>query len=229
MSDLNHPEIKHWTAVDEQLTKLFVHEDAALKAAIQANQKTGLPPFDLSPVQGKFLAVLVELLRPKQVLELGTLGGYSTIWIARALPDGGKVITLEQNPRHAKIAIKNMERAGVTERVELRLGAALDTLPVLEAEGAGPFDLVFIDADKGNYRSYLEWAIRLARPGGTILADNVIRDGAVVLDPQSSDPDVQGVRRMFEYMAQEPRLACSVLQTVGSKGHDGFVLAAVRK
>lgn len=226
MSDLNHPEIKHWTAVDNFLAALCGDEDTALKAARQDNEAAGLPPFDLSVAQGQFIHVLVKILQPKRILELGTLGAYSTIWMARALPAGGRIITLEFNPHHAAIAQKNLERAGVADRVDLRLGAALDTLPILESEGVSPFDLVFIDADKGNYRSYLQWAIRLGRPGTAIIADNVVRDG-VVMNPASPDPDVQGIRRMFEIMKDEPRLSTSILQTVGSKGHDGFVLAVV--
>ena len=227
MSDLNHPEIKHWTAVDNFLADLCGDEDAALKQARKENEAAGLPPFDLSVAQGQFIHVLVKCLQPKRVLELGTLGGYSTIWIARALPPGGRIVTLEYNPRHAEIARSNLERAGVADRVDIRVGAALDTMPILEAEDAGPFDLIFIDADKGNYRSYLQWAIRMGRPGTTIIADNVVRDGAV-MDASSTDPDVQGIRRMFEIMKDETRLSTSVLQTVGSKGHDGFVLAVVR-
>ncbi len=181
--------------------------------------------FDVSPLQGKFLAVLVQMLQPLKVLELGLLGGYSTIWMARALPSGGRITSLEYEPRHAQVARRNLENAGLLDRVDIRIGAALDTLPTLAS--SGPFDLIFIDADKPNNPGYLEWALKLSRSGTVIVVDNVVRDGHI-LEPENSDPDIKGTRAMFEKMAAEPRLSTTVVQNVGIKGYDGFAMAVVR-
>ncbi len=213
-----------WTAVDNYLAAFFAPADAALDGAIHANRAANLPAIDVSPLQGKFLHVLVQVLQPRRVLEIGLLGGYSTIWMARALPDGGRIVSLEYESRHAEVARKNLENAGVLDRVEIRVGAALDTLPTLTTDP--PFDLIFIDADKPNNPGYLEWALKLARPGTVIVVDNVIRDGKIV-DSNSPDRDVQGTRRMFELMAAEPRLSTTVVQNVGAKGYDGFAMGVV--
>jgi predicted O-methyltransferase YrrM len=215
-----------WTAVDRYLTDLFVQPDPALEAALQASAAAGLPSINVSPNQGKLLQLLARAQGARAVLEIGTLGGYSTIWLARALPAGGRLITLEADPRHAEVARANLARAGLAGVVELRLGPALETLPRLAAEGSGPFDLIFIDADKPGYPDYLAWALKLSRRGSLILADNVVRGGAVV-DPASADPRVQGVRRFNELLAAEPRVSATAIQTVGSKGYDGFAVALV--
>ncbi len=188
--------------------------------------EVGMPPHHVAPNQGKLLNLLVQIQQARTVLEIGTLGGYSTIWLARALPPGGRIVTIEVDPERGKIARASIERAGLSDRVELRVGRALDVLPQLEAEGQGPFDLIFIDADKPSNPAYLAWALRLSRPGTVIFADNVVRDGAVT-DAQSQDPNVQGIQRFSELVAQEPRLSATTLQTVGEKGYDGFLLALV--
>ncbi len=218
-----NPPLDVWVAVDSYLGDLLAPTDAQLDAALAANRAADLPAIDVSRLQGKFLQVLVQMLQPRRVLEIGLLGGYSTIWMARALPQGGRITSLEYVPRHAEIARKNLENAGVLDRVDIRIGAALDTLPTL----TGPFDLIFIDADKENNPAYLEWAVKLSRPGTVIVVDNVVRDGHIV-DPKNSDPDVQGTRTMFEKMAAEPRLSATVVQNVGNKGYDGFAMAVVR-
>jgi predicted O-methyltransferase YrrM len=215
-----------WVAVDGYFGHLLAPGDAQLDAALAANRDAGLPAIDVSPLQGKFLQLLVRMLQPRRVLEMGTLGGYSTIWMARALPEGGRIFSLEFNPRHADVARGNLENAGLLDRVDIRVGRAVDSLPVLESSGAGPFDLIFIDADKPSNPQYLEWALKLSRPGTVIVVDNVVRDGNVV-DAASTDPDIQGTRRMTEMMAAEPRLTATALQNVGVKGYDGFVLAIV--
>ena len=215
-----------WTAVDRYLSDLFVPPDAALEAALKASAAAGLPPIHISPNQGKLLMLLAQLQGARTILEIGTLGGYSTIWLARGLPAGGRLITLESDPKHADVARANIARAGLANVVELRLGPALITLPQLAAEGRGPFDFIFIDADKTGYADYLAWSLRLARRGSLIIADNVVRDGAVI-DPASADPAVQGVRHFNAQLAAEPRLSAIALQTVGSKGHDGFAIALV--
>jgi len=217
-----------WTAVDRYFTDLLLGPDPALDAALRASQAAGLPPIQVSPPQGKLLHLLALAIGARRILEIGTLGGYSTIWLARALPkDGtGKLITLEYDPKHAEIARANIARAGLSGVVDLRLGRALDTLPRLAAENAGLFDLVFIDADKTGYPAYLEWSLRLTRLGSVIIADNVVRKGAIV-DASSADENVQAVRRFNEMLAKEKRLTATVLQTVGGKGYDGFALAVV--
>jgi predicted O-methyltransferase YrrM len=215
-----------WTAVDEYFGGLFAPPDKYLDAVVKANRKAGLPAIDVSPLQGQHLNILVRLTQSKRVLEIGTLGGYSTICMARALPVGGHVVTLEFSPRHAEVARKNLTNAGVLDRVDLRVGPALDLLPMLESEGAGPFDFIFIDADKKSNAEYVKWALRLARVGTTIVVDNVVREGKVV-DGKSKDPDIVGTRHMAELIANEPRLSATVMQNVGAKGYDGFLLAVV--
>ncbi len=215
-----------WTAVDGYITDLLVPTDPALAAALQASAAAGLPPINVTPNQGKLLQLLARAQGARAILELGTLGGYSTIWLARALPADGRLITLEADPNYAEVARANIARAGLTRRVELRLGRALDTLPQLVAERRGPFDLIFIDADKPAYPDYFPWALKLCRRGSLIIADNIVRNGAVA-DSASSDPNVQGVRRFNELLAAEPRVSATVIQTVGSKGYDGFALALV--
>ncbi|HXA55202.1 MAG TPA: O-methyltransferase [Solirubrobacteraceae bacterium] len=220
-----------WTAVDSYIGDRLLPDDPVLDAALGDSDAAGLPPIAVTPPQGKLLELLVRVHGARRVLELGTLGGYSTIWLARGLPDGGSVVTLELNPRHAEVASANIARAGLSDVVELRVGAALDTLRELHAEGAGPFDLIFIDADKGNYPGYLEWSLKLSRPGSVIVGDNVVRAG-VIIDPDGYDQrlgegGVQQVRRFYELLAAEPRVDATVVQTVGAKGHDGFALALV--
>ena len=185
-----------------------------------------MPSINVAPNQGKFLHLLATIRGARMILEVGTLGGYSTIWLARALPEGGRLVTLEADPRHAAIARANIERAGLTHRVDLRVGRALETLPQVEVDGGGPFDFIFIDADKVSCAEYFAWAVRLARRGSVIVVDNVIRNGAVI-DPASPDANVQGVRRLYDAIAAEPRVDASAIQTVGGKGYDGFVIAVV--
>lgn len=216
-----------WTAVDRYITDLFVPPDAALNAALQASQAADLPAINVSPPQGKFLQLLARALGARAILEIGTLGGYSTIWLARALPLGGRLTTLEADPKHAEIARANIGGAGLADIVDLRLGRALDTLPRLEAEGRGPFDLIFIDADKQNYANYFSWALKLSRRGTVIIGDNVIRKGAVIDPAHSDDPRVPGVLRFNELVAAEPCVSATVIQTVGAKGYDGFTMALV--
>ncbi|MGO9247270.1 MAG: O-methyltransferase [Solirubrobacteraceae bacterium] len=222
---------ERWSAVDEYITGMLVPEDAALEQALADSAAAGLPPIAVTPNQGKLLELLARVQGARTILELGTLGGYSTIWLARALPPGGHLVTLEAEPRFAEIAWANIERAGFGEVVELRVGPALETLPQLAEEGAGPFDLIFIDADKDNYPGYLEWSLELSHPGTLIIGDNVVRDGRV-LDPDAGDPSggnplIKGVRRFYELVAAEPRLSATAIQTVGAKGHDGFALMIV--
>ncbi|WP_060177293.1 O-methyltransferase [Streptomyces sp. IMTB 1903] len=213
-----------WTAVDAYFGGLLVEEDEALKAAAAASEAAGLPAHQVAPNQGKLLNLLARIRGARSILEIGTLGGYSTIWLARALPAGGRLVTLEVDERCADTAAANIARAGLEDRVEIRRGRAVDLLPGLT--GLAPFDLVFIDADKPSNPVYLEWALALTRPGSVIIGDNVVRDGAVV-DPASTDPRVQGVRRFTELVAEHPRLSATALQTVGGKGYDGFVMALV--
>lgn len=216
-----------WAAVDQYLVDLFVGRDEALTSALKANADAGLPGIDVAPNQGKLLMLIARLSGARNVLELGTLGGYSTVWLARGLPEDGRVVTLEAVPQHAEVARANVGRAGVGGRVDIRVGAALDTLPKLEAEQAGPFDVVFIDADKENYPHYLEWALKLTRPGSVIIGDNAIRKGHVI-DADSDDENVRATRSFLELAAADPRLDATAVQTVGSKGWDGFLLAIVR-
>jgi len=215
-----------WTAVDSYISDLLVRPDEALEAALEGSEAAGLPAIQVAANQGKLLHLLARLQGARSILEVGTLGGYSTIWLARALPPGGRLITLELEPRHAEVARANIARAGLAERVEVRVGPASESLPRLTQEGVEPFDLVFIDADKEGYPDYLGWALRLTRPGSLIVADNVVRGGALI-DPDSSDPRVQAVRRFIELVAAEPCLDATVIQTVGSKGYDGLAFALV--
>lgn len=217
---------EQWNEVDRYITEKLVPSDAVLAAAIEANAGAGLPSIDVAPNQGKLLHLLALTKGARRILEIGTLGGYSTIWLARALPAGGRLITLEVEPKHAEVARRNLERAGLSTIVEVQLGAAADSLAQLYADGVEPFDLIFIDADKQNIPMYLDWALKLARRGTLIVTDNVVREGAIV-DAASTDSAVQGVRTMFDKMAAEPRLSATVIQTVGSKGYDGFAMAVV--
>ncbi|MGB2667117.1 MAG: O-methyltransferase [Candidatus Acidiferrum sp.] len=215
-----------WTTVDQYINEALIPGDPILEAALEASEKAGLPSIQVSPPQGKMLHILARSIKARNILEIGTLGAYSTIWMARALPAGGHLLTLEADAKHAEVAQANVARAGLAEMVELRLGAALDTLPHVAAENRGPFDLIFIDANKSTMAQYFDWSLKLSRPGTMIIADNVIRSGAVV-DSASKDADVQGVRRFNERVAAEPRVSATEIQTVGSKGYDGFALVLV--
>jgi predicted O-methyltransferase YrrM len=217
---------KVWEAVDQYLDKMLIPPDSTLKDALATASKAKLPAIQVSSVQGKLLHLLVHIMGARNILEIGTLGGYSTIWMARALPEGGRIITLEADPRHAEVARKNFERSGVANKVELRLGKALDTLPQVAADGRGPFDMFFIDANKSNMPEYFEWSLKLARAGSVIIADNVVREGAV-LDAKSKDADIQGVRRFLGMVGKERRVSGTALQTVGTKNYDGFALVLV--
>lgn len=215
-----------WDAVDRYIADRLIPPDPVLDAVLQANAAAGLPRIDVTPNLGKLLHLLARIQGARRILEIGTLGGYSTIWLARALPAGGRLVTLESNPKHAEVARANIERAGLADVVEVRIGPALTTLPQLAAEKAGPFDMIFIDADKPNYPEYLAWSLKLSRPGSLIVADNVVRGGAV-LDDAAADPNVQGARRFHDMLAAEPRVSATAIQTVGAKGHDGFAIAIV--
>lgn len=215
-----------WNKVDRYFTDALIRPDAGLDGAIQANRSADLPAIDVTPLQGCFLEVLIRATGAKRVLEIGTLGGYSTIWLARALPEDGAIVTLELEQRHAEIARWNLEHAGFIGRVDLRVAPALESLAALAEERAAPFDFIFIDADKARYPEYLQWSLKLSRPGTLIVADNVVRDGKVV-DPDDPDANIQGVRRFTELVASESRLTATVLQTVSGKGYDGFALAVV--
>ncbi|MBF6470260.1 O-methyltransferase [Nocardia abscessus] len=214
-----------WADVDRYLVETLV-VDPASEAALEANKAAGLPPIDVSAPQGKFLHLLARTVGARRVLEIGTLGGYSTIWLARAVGEKGRVVTLEFAAEHADVARANLERAGVGDRVEIRVGAALDSLPVLAEEDPDPFDLVFIDADKVNNSNYVLWALRLTRPGSVIIVDNVVRGGAIA-EEHSEDPNAQAGRELVELLTAEPSLDATVVQTVGSKGWDGFAYAVV--
>lgn len=215
-----------WTAVDNFLSTQLVPADPILDAVVKSCADAGLPSIAVPPTQGKFLNLLARIIGAKKILEIGTLGGYSTIWMARALPADGRVVTLEYDAKHAEVARKNFERAGLEKRIELRVGKALDTLPKIAAAHPAPFDLIFIDADKQNNPAYFTWALKLSRPGTIIIVDNVVRDGAV-LDAASSSADIQGIRQLFTMLANEPRVSATALQTVDAKGHDGFAVALV--
>jgi predicted O-methyltransferase YrrM len=215
-----------WTAVDQYINETLIPNDPVLEAVVRSSTEAGLPSIQVSPPQGKLLHLLVRAIGARNVLEIGTLGGYSTIWMARALPSGGHLLTLEADAKHAEVARANFAHATLTKMIEQRLGPALDTLPKIAAEGRSPFDLIFIDANKSTMAEYFDWALKLSRPGTMIIADNVIRSGAVI-DAASKDPDIQGVRRFNERLAAEPRVSATEIQTVGSKGYDGFAVALV--
>ncbi len=223
-----------WSAVDRYIAEQLVPEAGELDFAVQASDAAGLPPIAVTPAQGKFLELLARIHGASKILELGTLGGYSTIWLARALPADGRIVTLESESRHAEVAQANIAKAGFDEVVDIRVGPALETLPQLVAEGAGPFDLIFIDADKENYPGYFEFSLKLSRPGTLIVGDNVVRDGRI-LDPNAGDPSggnalIKGVRRFYELLADwvgEGLIDATAIQTVGAKGYDGFALALV--
>jgi predicted O-methyltransferase YrrM len=217
---------ERWAAVDAYVAEQLVPRDPVLDAALEAAHAAGLPHIEVTPTQGRLLELLVRLRGARTVLELGTLGGYSTIWLARGLPPGGRLLSLELQPAYAAVARENLARAGVADRVEVRVGPAQDSLAALAAEGAGPFDLIFIDADKAGYAGYLTGALALSAPGTLIVADNVVRNGAVA-DPGSPDANVQGVRRFFDRLAAEPGVRATAVQTVGAKGYDGFAIALV--
>jgi predicted O-methyltransferase YrrM len=213
-----------WSDVDRYIVDHLVPYDTALEQALAANAEAGLPPIDVSPAQGKFLHLLARMSGAKRILEIGTLGGYSTIWLARALGESGRLVTLEAVAGHAEVARGNIERAGLGAKVDILVGLAAETLPTLV--GQPPFDFIFIDADKPSNPTYLRWALQLSRPGTVLVCDNVVRDGQIV-DPNCSDPRVQGTQQMFDLMAAEPRLTATAVQTVGAKGWDGFILATV--
>lgn len=215
-----------WNAVDTYLNDVLVKPDAVLEAALRASDAAGMPAISVSAPQGKLLNLLARIHGARSILEIGTLGGYSAIWLARALPPGGRLITLELDPKHAQVARANLERAGFANIAQVRVGRALDSLQDLSREAAGPFDFIFIDADKPSNPDYFAWALKLSRRGTVIVVDNVVRSGAVA-DPANTDAAVQGVRRLNLMLGAEPRVSATAIQTVGSKGHDGFALALV--
>ena len=218
---------KEWRAVDDYIAERLIAPAERQAATLEANERAGLPPIDVSAPQGKLLHLLTCAIGARRILEIGTLGGFSTIWFARALAPGGKVVTIEFDPRHADVARANVAGAGVADRVDLRVGAALDVLPQLESEGGAPFDLSFIDADKANNAAYFGWALKLSRPGALIIVDNVVREGRVA-DAATQEDGGLGARRLFDAVAAEPRVTATAIQTVGSKGWDGFLIAHVK-
>ena len=211
-----------WDSVDDYAARLLVAPDPALERAMASTAAAGLPAIAVSPLQGAMLHVLARATKPRAILEVGTLGGYSTIWLARALEPGGRMTTLEYERKHADVARRNIDNAGVGDRVDIRVGKAIDSLPSL----TGPFDFVFIDADKPSTTEYFQWAVKLSRSGSVIVVDNVVRDGGIA-DGSNRDPDVVGMRRFLETMKREPRVTSTLVQTVGVKGYDGFVIAVV--
>jgi predicted O-methyltransferase YrrM len=215
-----------WNAVDNYVDSSLSLSDDVLNRTIAANADGGLPSIDVTAAQGKLLHLLARMIGAKRVLEIGTLGGYSTIWLARALPSDGRVVTLEFDPKHAAVAKQNIDRAGLGSVVDVRVGKALDVLPVIQKENTGPFDLIFIDADKVNNPNYFEWALKLSRPGSLIIVDNVVREGGLA-DGTSDDPAIQASRAVVELMGSDPRVEATVMQTVGTKGYDGFAIALV--
>lgn len=215
-----------WLAVDRYIGKTLVHTDAVLAEALAQSDAAGLPNIAVSAPHAKLLSLLATIKGARHILEIGTLGGFSTIWMARALPKDGRLISLEADPKHADVARANLQRAGLSGLVQVRVGLALDTLPLLAQEGAGPFDFVFIDADKANIPEYVAWALKLTRVGSVIVVDNMVRRGAI-LDEAASDPNVQGIRRLHETLANDTRVSATTIQTVGSKGYDGFTLIVV--
>jgi predicted O-methyltransferase YrrM len=217
---------KLWNEVDAYIGRL-IEQDDALQAALDDSAKAGLPPIHVSPAQGKLLMLLAQIQRARSILEIGTLGGYSTIWLARALDPNGRLLTLELSREYAHVARRNVARAGLDSVVDIRIGPATDTLKQLITESHAPFDLIFIDADKASYADYLEASLRLSRVGTLIIADNVIRKGAII-DAQSTDVNISGMQRFFERLQNQPRISATAIQTVGSKGYDGFAIALVR-
>ena len=215
-----------WATVDRYLADTIVKPDAALNAALDSSDAVGLPSINVSPTQGKFLQMLARLVTARTILEVGTLGGYSTIWLARALKPGGRLVTLEADARHAELARANIARAGLGDIVDVRLGPALETLPKIAGENIAPFDFIFIDADKPNTAQYFTWALKLSRAGSIIVVDNVVRKGEVA-NPSATDPNVQGMQRFFTMAAAEPRVDATAIQTVSSKGYDGFSIVLV--
>jgi predicted O-methyltransferase YrrM len=217
-----------WAEVDRYLDGLFGPPDPVLEEALRDSERAGLPAIQVSPLQGRLLQMFARLQGARRILEIGTLGGYSSIWLARSLPPGGRLITLELAPRHAEVARANLARAGLSEAVEVRVGPARESLARLAEEGTEPFDLVFLDADKEAYPEYLEWAIRLGRSGTLIIADNVVRGGAII-DPHSADPRVHAIRKFLDLLAHDPRVSAVVVPMAGSKGYDGFAMARVQR
>jgi len=219
-------ESQRWDDVDDYFATLLAPADEVLEAALRDSEAAGLPPINVAPNQGKLLQLLAQIQGARNILEIGTLGGYSTIWLGRALPADGRLVTLEYDGKHAEVARRNLARAGLDSIAEVRTGPALESLPKLADENPEPFDLVFIDADKVNNPHYVEWAVRLTTTGSLIIVDNVVRGGAVT-DPDSTDPSVRGTRGALQLIAEHPRLSGTAIQTVGSKGYDGFALARV--
>ncbi|MHA1180389.1 MAG: O-methyltransferase [Alphaproteobacteria bacterium] len=215
-----------WDAVDAFISGQFLEDDPALIATLAASEAAGMPPIQVAPLQGKLLMMLGRAMNARKILEIGTLGGYSTIWLARGLGDDGHLITLDHHAEYAEIARDNIANAGFADKVEIRVGKALDTLPKLEAEGEGPFDLVFIDADKPNTPDYFDWAVKLSRPGSLIVVDNVVREGAILAE-KSENPNVKGLREFYARAAADPRVTTTAFQTVGDKGHDGLAIVLV--
>lgn len=216
----------NWIAIDDYIAENFLEDDPALDAALAASDAAGLPEIQVAPLQGKLLMILAASLGARKILEIGTLGGYSTIWLARGLAEGGRVVTLELDPAHAEVARKNFDNAGLAEKIEVRVGKAVDSLAALYADGAGPFDLVFIDADKPSTADYFDWAVKLAREGTLIVVDNVVREGAI-LAAQSDNKHVKGLRGFYSRVAADPRVTATAFQTVGNKGHDGLAIVRV--
>jgi predicted O-methyltransferase YrrM len=215
-----------WHAVDDYIVDTFALDDDVLRAAVAASVAADMPQIQVSAALGRFLNLQARTLGARRILEVGTLAGYSSIWLARALPEGGRLVTLELSPKHAEVARSNLDRAGLADVAEVRVGPASETLAALVAEKVEPFDMVFIDADKEGYPDYLEWSLRLTRPGSLIVADNVVRGGAII-EPDSPDSRVQGIRRFNEALARDPRVAATIMQTVGSKSYDGIAFALV--
>jgi len=219
-------EQQQWTAVDRYFSDRLIPRDDVLEAALAASDVAGIPAINVTPNLGKFLQILAQMCTARAILEIGTLGGYSTIWLGRALPPDGRLVTLEYEPKHAEVARTNIAHAGLDDKVEIRVGRAIETLPLLEEEGAGPFDLIFIDADKPSNPDYFAWALRLSHPGSVIVIDNVVRNGRVV-EEGGTESDILGVRRMIDLIAGEPRVSATAIQTVGGKGYDGFAIVIV--
>jgi predicted O-methyltransferase YrrM len=217
---------QQWTEVDQFFSGSLIAPDSVLESALERSRAAGLPAIAVSPNQGKLLEILAQVLDARSILEIGTLGAYSTIWLARGMRPGGRLITLEADTKHAEVARANVARAGLQDVVEVRLGNALETLPQISAEGLGPFDIIFIDADKQSIPTYFEWALKLSRTGSIIVVDNVVRKGAVI-DSNSDDPDIQGIRRFIEVLGRNANVIGTVIQTVGIKGYDGFAIVRV--